>query len=128
MRLDVPLPLAERDPFDWAVPIGFSPIPGFNHPTEPVQAFETCCEYLYVHESSGIPGWTVSHKLTRYALAQGLESYEAARYVAGALKYLFRWSEDHAPYYKTRISELPAPLQNWLRSFARRFAFYAKPD
>lgn len=118
----MPLPLDERAFFRWEVPIGECPIVGRNNPRVPVTAVETCCEYLYVHDGVGCEGYTVSHTLTGYALIRGIPTIRIAQYVAGALKPLFRWSEDHAPYYKAHRKELDPKLWDWIERWSSKGA------
>lgn len=112
-----PPALEDRAPFEWEVPIGMLVV-GRNNPKVQVEAVETCCEYLYAHESVGTrTGYTVSHKLTGYAIIWGIPTLRDAQYIAGALKPLFRWSEDHGPYYKARRRELDKKLWNWIEAW-----------
>lgn len=70
-------PAFRANAFEWSVPVGQMKRGRNNHRVS-VEAYETCCEYLYVHESIEIPGFSVSHKLTGYALAQGVPTLRAA--------------------------------------------------
>lgn len=116
----VPTPVGERDPIEWSVPIGAKPQHGPHHQKREVVAFETCCEYLRIHPSVNDPTcWNVTHTLTGYAAARHLPSMKAARFVAGALSNLFQWSKRHAPYYKRRLAELPAPVREWILKLRR---------
>lgn len=101
-----PLPLEQRRGFEFKVKCR-------DRKQRTVIAFETCSEYLVVHESMEIDGWTVTHTITGYSMAQGLPSYEAARYAAGAMSQVFHLYEDRAAYFEQRLYELPPSLWSW---------------
>jgi len=77
----------------------------------------TVCPYLVMHQSvdKRSDGLVLTHTLTHACVARNFETEEAGRFIAGALMYLFRWSEEHRPKIVRELKDLHPAVASWVQ-------------